>query len=67
MLNNKLHEAVIKGMDMHITTGNNLMKLGKIVETNTDNLNLLATRLLKLEQQLNVALKAIDRIDNDKR
>ena len=52
MLNNKLQEAVIKGMDMHVTTGNNLMKLGKIVETNTDNLNLLATRLLKLEQRI---------------
>ena len=64
---NKIQEAVIKGMDMHVTTGNNLMKLGKIVETNTDNLNLLATKIMKLEQQLNVALKAIDRIDNDKR
>ena len=52
MLNNKLHEAVIKGMDMHLTTSDNLMKLGKIVETNTDNLNLLATRLLKLEQRI---------------
>jgi hypothetical protein len=49
---NKIQEAVIKGMDMHITTGNNLMKLGKIVEKNTDNLNLLATRLLRLEQRI---------------
>ena len=49
---NKIQEAVIKGMDMHVTTGNNLMKLGKIVEINTDNLNLLATRLLKLEQRI---------------
>ena len=64
---NKIQEAVIKGMDMHVTTGNNLMKLGKIVETNTDNLNLLATRLLQVEQKLNVALKAIERIDNDKK
>ena len=52
MQNNKLQEAVIRGMDMHVTTGNNLLKLGKIVETNTDNLNLLATRLLKLEQRI---------------
>ena len=57
---NKIREAVIKGMDMHVTTGNNLMKLGKIVETNTDNLNLLATRLLKLEQR-------IKELENDKR
>jgi len=49
---NKIQEAVIKGMDMHVTTGNNLMKLGKIVEINTDNLNLLATRLLKLEKRI---------------
>tara|TARA_R100000149_G_scaffold25401_1_gene9578 strand:+ start:34 stop:216 length:183 start_codon:yes stop_codon:yes gene_type:complete len=60
MLNNKLQEAVIKGMTMHVTTGNNLMKLGKIVETNTDNLNLLATRLLKLEQR-------IKELEDDKR
>ena len=52
MLNNKLQEAVIKGMDMHVTTGNNLMKLGKIVETNTDNLTLLATKLLQLEKRI---------------
>ena len=57
---NKLQEAVIKGMDMHVTTGNNLMKLGKVVETNTDNLNLLATRLLKLEQR-------IKELEDDKR
>ena len=63
---NKIEQSIIKSMDMHVTTSDNMMKLSKVVETNTDNLNLLATRLLKLEQQLNVALKAIDRIDNDK-
>ena len=64
---NKVQQAVIKSMDMHVTTSNNMMKLGKVVEVNTNNLNLLATKIMKLEQQLNVALKAIDRIDNDKR
>jgi hypothetical protein len=49
---NKIQEAVIKGMDMHVTTSNNMMKLGKVVETNTDNLNLLATRLLQLEKRI---------------
>jgi hypothetical protein len=49
---NKIQEAVIKGMDMHVTTSNNMMKLGKVVETNTDNLNLLATRLLELEKRI---------------
>ena len=66
-MQNKIEQSIIKSMDMHITTSNNMMKLGKVVETNTDNLNLLATKIMKLEQQLNVALKAIDRIDNDKR
>ena len=60
MLNNNKLQAVSRGMDMHVTTGNNLLKLGKIVETNTDNLNLLATRLLKLEQR-------IKELEDDKR
>ena len=51
-MQNKIEQAVVKSMDMHITTSNNMMKLGEIVETNTDNLNLLATRLLKLEQRI---------------
>ena len=59
-MQNKIEQAVVKSMDMHITTSNNMMKLGEIVETNTDNLNLLATRLLKLEQR-------IRELENDKR
>ena len=51
-MQNKIEQSIIKSMDMHLTTSDNLMKLGKIVETNTDNLNLLATRLLKLEQRI---------------
>jgi|TARA_Y100000015_G_C2316876_1_gene54763 hypothetical protein len=57
---NKVQQAVIKSMDMHVTTSNNMMKLGKVVEVNTDNLNLLATRLLKLEQR-------IKELEDDKR
>ena len=53
-------QAIIKGMDMHVTTGNNLMKLGKIVEVNTNHLNLLATKIMKLEQR-------IKELENDKR
>ena len=34
------------------TNAENLLKLGKVVSTNTDNLNLLATRVLKLEQRI---------------
>jgi hypothetical protein len=51
-MQNKIEQSIIKSMDMHLTTSDNIMKLGKIVETNTDNLNLLATRLLKLEQRI---------------
>ena len=57
---NKVQQAVIKSMDMHVTTSNNMMKLGKVVEINTNNLNLLATRLLKLEQR-------IKELEDDKR
>ena len=59
-MTNEVQKAVVKSMDMHITTSNNMMKLGKIVETNTDNLTLLATRLLKLEQR-------IKELEDDKR
>ena len=51
-MTNEVQKAVVKSMDMHITTSNNMMKLGKIVETNTDNLTLLATRLLQLEKRI---------------
>ena len=51
-MQNKIEQSIIKSMDMHVTTSNNMMKLGKVVEINTDNLNLLATRLLKLEQRI---------------
>ena len=51
-MQNKIEQAVVKSMDMHITTSNNMMKLGEVVEVNTNNLNLLATRLLKLEQRI---------------
>ena len=51
-MQNKIERSIVKSMDMHLTTSDNLMKLGKIVETNTDNLNLLATRLLQLEKRI---------------
>ena len=59
-MQNKIEQAVVKSMDMHITTSNNMMKLGEVVEINTNNLNLLATRLLKLEQR-------IKELEDDKR
>ena len=51
-MQNKIEQSIIKSMDMHLTTSDNLMKLGNVVEINTNNLNLLATRLLKLEQRI---------------
>ena len=51
-MQNKIEQSIIKSMDMHVTTSDNILKLGKFVETNTDNLNLLAIRLLKLEQRV---------------
>ena len=51
-MQNKIEQSIIKSMDMHVTTSNNMIKLGEVVSTNTDNLNLLATRLLKLEQRI---------------
>ena len=61
-----LSKMAKKLAEMIGTNAQNILKLGKVVETNTDNLNLLATRVLKLEQKLNVALKAIERLDDEK-
>ena len=51
-MTNEVQKAVVKSMDMHVTTSNNMIKLGKVVEVNTNNLNLLATRLLQLEKRI---------------
>ena len=59
-MQNKIEQSIIKSMDMHITTSNNMMKLGKVVEVNTNNLNLLATKIMKLEQR-------IKELEDDKR
>ena len=49
---NKLYLS-IKLAEMVGTNAQNILKLGKVVETNTENLNLLATRVLELEKRLN--------------
>ena len=48
-----LYKMAKKLAEMIGTTSQNILKLGKVVETNTDNLNLLATRVLELEKRLN--------------
>ena len=62
-MQNKIEQSIIKSMDMHITTSNNMMKLGKVVEVNTDNLNLLATKIMKLEQRI----KELEKRNNGQR
>ena len=59
-MQNKIEQSIIKSMDMHLTTSDNLMKLGKVVEINTNNLNLLATKIMKLERR-------IKELEDDKR
>ena len=49
---NKIQEAVVKSIDMHKTGAENVMKLGKVVEVNTNHLNMVATRLLQLEKRI---------------
>ena len=39
----------------------------QVMDKMSNNMQLLANRVVTLEQQLNVALKAIERMDNDKR
>ena len=48
-----LYKMAKKLAEMVGTNAQNILKLGGVVETNTDNLNLLATRVLELEKRLN--------------
>ena len=49
---NKIQEAVVSSMDLHKKGEESLMKLGKVVEVNTNHLNMVATRLLQLEKRI---------------
>ena len=57
---NKIQEAVVSSMDLHKKGAESLMKLGKVVEVNTNHLNMVATRILQLE-------KRIERLENEKK
>ena len=48
-----LYKMAKKLAEMVGTNAQNILKLGKVVETNTNNLNLLATRVLELEKKFN--------------
>ena len=52
-----------KTAEMIGTNAQNLLKLGKVVEKNTDNLNSLATKVLELDKRL----KAVMVVLNDKK
>ena len=47
-----MYETMNKITDMIVKDADNLNQLAKVVGANTDNLNLIATRLLKLEQRI---------------
>ena len=49
---NEIQKAVVKSMDMHKTGAESMVKLGKVVEVNTNHLNMVATRLLQLEKRI---------------
>ena len=49
---NKIQEAVVNSMDLHKKATESMMKLGKVVEENTNHLNMVATRLLQLEKRI---------------
>ena len=48
-----LYKMAKKLAEMVGTNAQNILKLGKVVKTNTDNLNSLATKVLELEKRLN--------------
>ena len=58
-----LQKVSLKSLDMIIKNADGLNKLAEIMENMQDNLNLMATKVLELEQRLNVANKGIERID----
>ena len=47
-----LYKMAKKLAEMIGTNAQNILKLGKVVETNTNNLNMLATKVLELEKRL---------------
>ena len=62
-----LQKVSLKSLDMIIKNADGLNKLAEIMENMQDNLNLMATKVLELEQRLNVANKGIERIDEQRK
>ena len=59
----QLKEVSLKSLDMINKNADGLNKLAGVMKDMQDNLNLLAVKVLELEQRLNVANKGIERID----
>jgi len=47
-----MYQTMNKITDMIVKDADNLNQLARVVGTNTDNLNLIATRLLELEKRI---------------
>jgi len=47
-----MYQTMSKITDMIVKDADNLNQLARVVGTNTDNLNLIATRLLELEKRI---------------
>jgi len=64
---NALKEVSLKSLDMINKNAEGLNKLAGFLKDMQDNQNLMATKILELEQRLNVANKGIERIDEQRK
>ena len=64
---NELKEVSLKSLDMINKNADGLNKLAGFLKDMQDNQNLMATKILELEQRLNVANKGIERIDEQRK
>ena len=62
-----LKEVSLKSLDMINKNAEGLNKLAGFLKDMQDNQNLMATKILELEQRLNVANKGIERIDEQRK
>ena len=62
-----MQEVSLKSLDMINKNAEGLNKLAGFLKDMQDNQNLMATKILELEQRLNVANKGIERIDEQRK
>ena len=62
-----MQEVSLKSLDMINKNADGLNKLAGFLKDMQDNQNLMATKILELEQRLNVANKGIERIDEQRK